>query len=104
MPCTYICSQLETLVQPEQFAVLMCEDLNLPAALFVPAIVRAIKEQVDDYYQHAPSALHLAEVDSRGNGGVDNADKDGPELRTVIKVRCQVELKDHALTNVLTIR
>ncbi|KAJ3162366.1 SWI/SNF chromatin-remodeling complex subunit [Geranomyces michiganensis] len=75
----------DTLVQPAKFAELMCEDLHLPAA-FVPAIERAITEQISDYHQHAPWALAAASVDSRGNDGMDLTDSDAPELRTIIKL------------------
>ncbi|KAI8379299.1 uncharacterized protein BYT42DRAFT_514522 [Radiomyces spectabilis] len=47
----------ETLITPEQFAEVMCEDLRLPPAAFVPAISRSIKDQVQDYYLHASSMV-----------------------------------------------
>ncbi|KAJ3173525.1 SWI/SNF chromatin-remodeling complex subunit [Geranomyces variabilis] len=86
----------ETLVQPVKFAELMCEDLHLPAA-FVPAIERAITEQISDYHQHAPSALIATPSDSRGNNGVDCAENDAPELRTIIKL--DITVGNHCLVD-----
>ena len=53
---------LETLITPEQFAEIMCEDLQLPAAQFSQHIARGIKEQVQDYYLHAGSTVLEDEV------------------------------------------
>ncbi|KAJ3300690.1 SWI/SNF chromatin-remodeling complex subunit [Borealophlyctis nickersoniae] len=76
----------DNLVRPEQFAEVLCEDLQLPPAAFVPAIAKSIREQVDDFYQHAPSALDLPDDNTRGNDGVDDGSRDAPELRVVIKL------------------
>ncbi|KAJ3180015.1 SWI/SNF chromatin-remodeling complex subunit [Geranomyces variabilis] len=86
----------ENLVQPVKFAELMCEDLHLPAA-FVPAIERAITEQISDYHQHAPSALIAGSSDSRGNNGMDWAENDAPELRTIIKL--DITVGNHCLVD-----
>ncbi|VEL29639.1 unnamed protein product [Protopolystoma xenopodis] len=36
----------EQLITPEQFAELLCDDLDLSAPTFVPAIAQAIRQQV----------------------------------------------------------
>ncbi|KNC96804.1 uncharacterized protein SPPG_08006 [Spizellomyces punctatus DAOM BR117] len=87
----------ETLINPDQFAEMLCDDLHLPAAIFVPHIARAIREQVDDYYQHAPSVLHSAEQDTRGNDGIDSGNKDAPELRAIIKL--DITVGNHCLVD-----
>ncbi|KAI9494244.1 hypothetical protein BDB00DRAFT_762178 [Zychaea mexicana] len=52
---TFTWNMNETLISPEQFAELMCEDLQLPPTTFVPNIAKGIKDQVEDYYLHAGS-------------------------------------------------
>ncbi|ORX50485.1 SNF5-domain-containing protein [Hesseltinella vesiculosa] len=47
----------ESLVTPEQFAQVMCEDLRLPPSSFIPQIARSIREQVQDFYLHASSMV-----------------------------------------------
>ncbi|KAI9266712.1 hypothetical protein BDA99DRAFT_436627 [Phascolomyces articulosus] len=47
----------ERLITHEQFAIVLCEDLNLPVALFKPSIVRAINEQIEDYELHVASMV-----------------------------------------------
>ena len=48
---------IERLITPEQFAIVLCEDLNLPVALFKPSIVRAINDQIEDYELHVASMV-----------------------------------------------
>ena len=48
---------VETLITPEQFAEIMCEDLQLPPSTFVPLISRGIRDQLEDYYLNAGSAV-----------------------------------------------
>lgn len=40
---------LETLVTPEQFAEILCDDLELNPTTFVPAIAQCIRQQVDAF-------------------------------------------------------
>ncbi|KAJ3014368.1 SWI/SNF chromatin-remodeling complex subunit [Thoreauomyces humboldtii] len=87
----------ETLVRPAHIAELMCEDLHLPPAIFIPAIEKAIEEQISDYRQHTPVALGLTDGDTRGNDGLDSLDKDSPELRTVIKL--DITVGNHCLVD-----
>ena len=39
----------ETLISPEVFAEVLCDDLDLPAASFVPAVVSAIRQQIKQF-------------------------------------------------------
>jgi hypothetical protein len=45
---------------PERFADILCEDLHLPPAQFVDAIVASIREQLEEYHLYAPNA-HMKE-------------------------------------------
>lgn len=40
---------VETLISPEVFAEVLCDDLDLPAASFVPAVVQAIRQQIKQF-------------------------------------------------------
>lgn len=42
-------SQTETLITPEQFAEVLCDDLDLNPTAFVPAIAQAIRQQIDAF-------------------------------------------------------
>ncbi|XP_069977211.1 SWI/SNF-related matrix-associated actin-dependent regulator of chromatin subfamily B member 1-A isoform X1 [Penaeus vannamei] len=46
---TFTWNRNEMLISPEQFAELLCDDLDLNPLMFVPAISTAIKQQVDQY-------------------------------------------------------
>lgn len=50
-------SPKEQIITPENFAEILCEDLELPLTKFVPAIAKAIREQVQDF-----EATHEVEV------------------------------------------
>ena len=52
----------ETLTSPEQFAELLCDDMELPTGLFVQAIATAIRAQVD---QHPGDLVAMDEEDRR---------------------------------------
>lgn len=39
----------ESLITPEQFAEVLCDDLDLNPTMFVPAIAQAIRQQVDAF-------------------------------------------------------
>ncbi|KAI8347593.1 hypothetical protein EDC96DRAFT_520952 [Choanephora cucurbitarum] len=66
----------ESLVSPEQFADVMCDDLKLPANIFSDQIARAIREQIEDYNLNASSLLQE----------VHEGEARQQELRTVIKL------------------
>ncbi|OQV16516.1 SWI/SNF-related matrix-associated actin-dependent regulator of chromatin subfamily B member 1 [Hypsibius exemplaris] len=46
---TFTWNKNEILITPEQFAELLCEDLDLPMVQFIPAIAQSIKQQVDAF-------------------------------------------------------
>jgi hypothetical protein len=91
------------LVSPEQFAEVMCDDLRLPPAAFSDQIAKSIREQIDDYNLNASSMMKddteesneqkletldlLAHPESTEKEEIEiNHDKQGVELRTVIKL------------------
>ena len=39
----------ESLISPEQFAEILCDDLELPGTAFVPAISSSIRQQCEQY-------------------------------------------------------
>ncbi|KAG0718943.1 SMARCB1_1 [Chionoecetes opilio] len=46
---TFTWNKNETQTSPEQFAELLCDDLDLNPLMFVPAISTSIKQQMDQY-------------------------------------------------------
>lgn len=91
------------MVSPEQFADVMCEDLRLPPAIFSDQIAKSIREQIDDYNLNASSMMKddteesveqkletldlLAHPESSEKEEIEVChDKQGVELRTVIKL------------------
>lgn len=40
---------VEQNITPEQFAEVLCDDLDLPAPSFVPAIAQSIRQQIEAY-------------------------------------------------------
>lgn len=40
---------LESIITPEQFAEVLCDDLDLNPTTFVPAIAQAIRQQIDAF-------------------------------------------------------
>ncbi|XP_055328583.1 SWI/SNF-related matrix-associated actin-dependent regulator of chromatin subfamily B member 1-like [Paramacrobiotus metropolitanus] len=46
---TFTWNKNELLITPEQFAEILCEDLDLPMVQFIPAIAQSIKQQVDAF-------------------------------------------------------
>ena len=70
---------LETLISPEVFAEVLCDDLDLPAAAFVPAVVQAIRQQIKQFDSDSEISL----------------DKQ-TDQRVIIKVGC-LEVLDNSL-------
>ena len=50
------------MITPEQFAQILCDDLDLPASSFAPAIVSSVKQQVE---QFTPDMIPEDEEDRR---------------------------------------
>jgi hypothetical protein len=75
---------IEKQLKPEEFAEILCEDLKLPHAHFVPLIASEIKSQVQENFSHFPSQC-LPLTSARGSPS-DNGSKDDQELRILIKL------------------
>ena len=86
MEFSSISISVETVMKPETFAEMLCEDFKLPHGHFVPAITSAIRDQIQDHFQHFPQVLNRAQDSPRGNNDKDDATQDAPELRFMIKV------------------
>jgi len=83
----------ENLITPEYFADLICEDFNLSHTAFQPVIVKAIKEQIDEYnmYSQLGDNENVVDVNDTNNVNdvmerdiVNNDQMD--ELRMLIKL------------------
>lgn len=46
---TFTWNKSETLITPEQFAEVLCDDLELPSSSFVPAIASSIRQQCEQF-------------------------------------------------------
>ena len=49
MSSNSLCLVSESLITPEQFAEVLCDDLDLNPLTFVPAIAQAIRQQIDGF-------------------------------------------------------
>ncbi|TPX31172.1 hypothetical protein SmJEL517_g05412 [Synchytrium microbalum] len=83
---TFTWNVAEKQITPELFADILCDDLSIPQEHFRPHIVKAIKEQITDYENHAPPAMMPVDPAGRGNDGKDTSNVDAQELRTIIKL------------------
>ena len=54
---TFLWNKNENLLTPEQFAEVLCDDLDLNPLNFVPAIAAAIQQQVESYPSEAENLL-----------------------------------------------
>ena len=57
-----IVNTVEVLITPEQFAQVLCEDLDLHAGTFATAISQSIRQQVEQY---SPDVIPQDEEDRR---------------------------------------
>lgn len=46
---TFVWNKNEISITPEQFAEILCDDLDLPAQAFVPAIAQSIRQQIEAF-------------------------------------------------------
>ncbi|KAI9145543.1 hypothetical protein BKA69DRAFT_1171990 [Paraphysoderma sedebokerense] len=67
---TFTWNMNESLIKPDQFAVLLCEDMELPIHLFSTPISKAIQEQIDDYKMYGMQKGDRDWVAGRGIGGL----------------------------------
>lgn len=70
----------ESLITPEQFAEVLCDDLDLNPVVFVPAVAAAIRQQVDAF-------------------PVENIFKNQSDQRVVIKVKTLMDRKYSCLAH-----
>ena len=54
---TFLWNKNETLMSPDQFAEVLCDDLDLNPIHFVPAITAAIQQQVENYPSESENLL-----------------------------------------------
>lgn len=54
---TFTWNKNETLITPEQFAEVLCDDLDLNPLTFVPAIAAAIRQQLEAFPSDPPAIL-----------------------------------------------
>ncbi|KAI9318523.1 hypothetical protein BX666DRAFT_1855571 [Dichotomocladium elegans] len=79
----------ETLITPEQFAEVMCEDLQLPATTFAPHIARTIHDQLQDYYVYdgtTDMGGDGPENEEEENDGSEDPKRRNTELRMLIRL------------------
>ena len=61
----FIFLSIETLMTPEQFAEILCDDLDLNPINFVPAVAQVIRSQVEAYPEPDPVPSDDAVTDQR---------------------------------------
>lgn len=49
LTCFLKCMHADTLLSPDQFAEILCDDLELPNASFAPAIASSIRQQCEQF-------------------------------------------------------
>ena len=54
---------LEKLITPEDFAQILCNDLDIPESTFIPVIASSINSQVHDY--EAAAEVEIPDEDNR---------------------------------------
>ncbi|KAF9150931.1 SWI/SNF chromatin-remodeling complex subunit [Linnemannia schmuckeri] len=74
----------ETLITPEHFAEVLCEDMQFPALQFAPQIAKSIREQIQDYHLPVLSSNPAASEDQEQPAGEDT--RPSQELRILIKI------------------
>jgi SWI/SNF-related matrix-associated actin-dependent regulator of chromatin subfamily B member 1 len=55
----------ESLITPEQFAEILCDDLDLNPIAFVPAVAQAIRQQVEAFPSGEPPLILTENPDQR---------------------------------------
>lgn len=78
---TFTWNLYESLITPEQFAEVLCEDMQFPTLQFAPQIAKSIREQIQDY--HLPA---LAVEPPQENKETEEDSKPVQELRILIKI------------------
>ncbi|KAF9361054.1 SWI/SNF chromatin-remodeling complex subunit [Mortierella sp. NVP85] len=79
-----LASTLESLITPEHFAEVLCEDLQFPAHQFAPLISRSIREQIQDYHLPVLSETEVPEPEPEQTPLEES--RPPQELRILIKI------------------
>ncbi|KAF9993762.1 SWI/SNF chromatin-remodeling complex subunit [Entomortierella chlamydospora] len=74
----------ESLITPEHFAEVLCEDLQFPVQQFAPQISRSIREQIQDY--HLPALSVSAPPSGDSAQAAQDDSRPSQELRILIKI------------------
>ncbi|KAJ3363744.1 SWI SNF, matrix associated, actin dependent regulator of chromatin, sub b, member 1 [Kappamyces sp. JEL0680] len=84
---------LDDLISHDEFARNLCRDVGImdPPLSLLTQISRSLKDQIEDFSINAPELLDTNEGNARGNDGVDDGEKDLPELRTTIKLDITID-------------
>lgn len=77
-------SSTESLITPEHFAEVLCEDMQFPAQQFAPLIAKNIREQIQDY--HLPVLSTTMPPPEDQDPVVPEEGRPSQELRILIKV------------------
>ncbi|KAG0071711.1 SWI/SNF chromatin-remodeling complex subunit [Podila epicladia] len=79
---TFTWNLYESLITPEQFAEVLCEDMQFPALQFAPQIAKSVREQLQDYHLPALAVETLQE----NKETAEEDSKPVQELRILIKI------------------
>ncbi|KAF9343255.1 SWI/SNF chromatin-remodeling complex subunit, partial [Mortierella sp. AD094] len=74
----------ESLITPEHFAEVLCEDLQFPVQQFAPQVSRSIREQIQDY--HLPALSVSATPPGDNVQAAQDDSRSSQELRILIKI------------------
>ncbi|KAF9906234.1 SWI/SNF chromatin-remodeling complex subunit [Linnemannia zychae] len=74
----------ESLVTPEHFAEVLCEDMQFPTLQFAPQIAKSIREQIQDYHIPVLNPTPAPSEDQEQPAGEDT--RPSQELRILIKI------------------
>ncbi|KAF9928484.1 SWI/SNF chromatin-remodeling complex subunit [Mortierella alpina] len=81
---TFTWNLYESLITPEHFAEVLCEDMQFPAQQFAPLIAKHIREQIQDY--HLPVLSTTMPPIEDQDPVVQDEGRPSQELRILIKI------------------
>ncbi|KAG0208065.1 SWI/SNF chromatin-remodeling complex subunit [Mortierella sp. GBA30] len=81
---TFTWNLYESLITPEHFAEVLCEDMQFPAQQFAPHVAKSIREQIQDYHLPALSTA-LSPSDDQDAAALEES-RSAQELRILIKL------------------
>ena len=59
---TFLWNKNETMMTPDQFAEVLCDDLDLNPIHFVPAVTAAVQQQLDNFPSESENLLKEQQV------------------------------------------